>query len=73
MRSLAYCELLCINTQGLVECLQPYPEFSEKFLGEFPNDLTYNLREGHEDIEVSESFALFLCFVNRGSGRGVEN
>ncbi|XP_076458511.1 LOW QUALITY PROTEIN: voltage-gated delayed rectifier potassium channel KCNH8-like [Babylonia areolata] len=55
VRSLAYCELLCINTQGLVECLQPYPEFSEKFLSEFPNDLTYNLREGHEDIEDDDT------------------
>lgn len=52
VRSLAFCELLCINTQGLVECLQPYPVFSEKFQKEFPNDLTYNLREGHEDIHV---------------------
>ncbi|XP_076453438.1 voltage-gated delayed rectifier potassium channel KCNH8-like isoform X2 [Babylonia areolata] len=55
VRSLAYCELLCINTQGLTECLQPYPDFSEKFLKEFPNDLTYNLREGHEDIEDDDT------------------
>ncbi|KAL8577641.1 hypothetical protein ACOMHN_020250 [Nucella lapillus] len=55
VRSLAYCELLCVNTQGLTECLQPYPDFSEKFLKEFPNDLTYNLREGHEDIEEDDT------------------
>ena len=52
VRSLAYCELLCISTQGLAECLQPYPAFTDTFLQEFPNDLTYNLREGHEDFEV---------------------
>ncbi|XP_025102647.1 potassium voltage-gated channel subfamily H member 8-like isoform X3 [Pomacea canaliculata] len=55
VRSLAFCELLCINTQGLVECLQPYPVFSEKFQKEFPNDLTYNLREGHEDIHDDDT------------------
>lgn len=64
VRSLAYCELLCINTQGLVECLQPYPEFTEKFLEEFPNDLTYNLREGHEDIQVNGTKDCVQCRVN---------
>ncbi|KAK7506782.1 hypothetical protein BaRGS_00002257, partial [Batillaria attramentaria] len=60
VRSLAYCELLCIDNGGLVECLQPYPDFCDKFLEEFPNDLTYNLREGHEDIQVSSNLSSFL-------------
>ncbi|XP_067648640.1 potassium voltage-gated channel subfamily H member 8-like isoform X3 [Haliotis asinina] len=49
VRSLAYCELLCINLKGLLDALALYPEFSEKFAQEIQHDLTYNLREGHDD------------------------
>ncbi|KAH9498165.1 Potassium voltage-gated channel sub H member 8 [Bulinus truncatus] len=55
VRSLAYCELLCIQVKGLVEALLLYPDFAETFNSELPNDLTYNVREGHEDHSDDES------------------
>ncbi|RUS72658.1 hypothetical protein EGW08_019580, partial [Elysia chlorotica] len=55
VRSLAYCELLCIQVKGLVESLLLYPDYAETFNTELPNDLTYNVREGHEDHSDDES------------------
>ncbi|XP_055870804.1 potassium voltage-gated channel subfamily H member 8-like isoform X3 [Biomphalaria glabrata] len=55
VRSLAYCELLCIQVKGLVDALLLYPDFAETFSTELPNDLTYNVREGHEDHSDDES------------------
>ncbi|GFS22481.1 potassium voltage-gated channel subfamily H member [Elysia marginata] len=55
VRSLAYCELLCIQVKGLVESLLLYPDYADTFNTELPNDLTYNVREGHEDHSDDES------------------
>ncbi|XP_012936081.1 potassium voltage-gated channel subfamily H member 4 isoform X2 [Aplysia californica] len=55
VRSLAYCELLCIQVKGLCESILLYPDFAETFSRELPNDLTCNVREGHEDHSDDES------------------
>ncbi|KAH9498163.1 Potassium voltage-gated channel sub H member 8, partial [Bulinus truncatus] len=46
---------LSIRVKGLVEALLLYPDFAETFNSELPNDLTYNVREGHEDHSDDES------------------
>ena len=48
VKSLTYCDLQCINLQGLHEVLNLYPEYSHRFCQDIQHDLTYNLREGHE-------------------------
>ncbi|BFZ21773.1 hypothetical protein BsWGS_24811 [Bradybaena similaris] len=55
VRSLAYCELLCIQVKGLVEALLLYPDYADTFVADLPNDLTCNVREGHEDHSDDES------------------
>ena len=52
MKSLTYCDLQCIFLRGLLEVLEVYPDFAEKFAEDIPHDLTYNLREGYEEEEV---------------------
>lgn len=49
LKALTYCDLKCIHIPGLLEVLKLYPEFSDTFYSEILHDLTFNLREGHED------------------------
>ncbi|RZF48288.1 hypothetical protein LSTR_LSTR014494 [Laodelphax striatellus] len=46
VKALTYCDLKCINIQGLVEVLRLYPEYQQQFAHDIQHDLTYNLREG---------------------------
>ncbi|KAM4631517.1 voltage-gated delayed rectifier potassium channel KCNH8 [Polymixia lowei] len=48
VKALTYCDLQCINLRGLYEVLDLYPEYSHRFMQDIQQDLTYNLREGHE-------------------------
>ncbi|KAK6638166.1 hypothetical protein RUM44_008594 [Polyplax serrata] len=48
VRALTYCDLKCIQVQGLVEVLRLYPEYQQQFANDIQHDLTYNLREGYE-------------------------
>ncbi|KAL5005757.1 hypothetical protein ScPMuIL_016915 [Solemya velum] len=55
VRSLTYCELQCIHIKGLLDVLNLYPEFAEKFCQDIKHDLTYNLREGSDESEDDEA------------------
>lgn len=46
VKALTYCDLKCLNIQGLAEVLKMYPEFAEEFCNDIVHDLSYNLREG---------------------------
>ncbi|XP_075683334.1 voltage-gated delayed rectifier potassium channel KCNH8 isoform X3 [Rhinoderma darwinii] len=48
VKALTYCDLQCIILKGLYEVLDFYPEYAHKFVDDIQQDLTYNLREGHE-------------------------
>jgi potassium voltage-gated channel Eag-related subfamily H protein 8 len=48
VKALTYCDLKCINMQGLVDVLRLYPEYQQEFANDIQHDLTYNLREGYE-------------------------
>ncbi|XP_050537378.1 potassium voltage-gated channel subfamily H member 8 isoform X2 [Daktulosphaira vitifoliae] len=48
VKALTYCDLKCINVQGLVEVLRLYPEYQQEFAHDIQHDLTYNIREGYE-------------------------
>lgn len=48
VKALTYCDLKCINMQGLVDVLRLYPEYQHEFANDIQHDLTYNLREGYE-------------------------
>ncbi|XP_037330289.2 potassium voltage-gated channel subfamily H member 8 [Pungitius pungitius] len=48
VKALTYCDLQCVNLRGLYEVLDLYPEYSQNFVHDIQQDLTYNLREGHE-------------------------
>jgi potassium voltage-gated channel Eag-related subfamily H protein 8 len=48
VKALTYCDLKCINIQGLVDVLRLYPEYEQEFANDILHDLTYNLREGYE-------------------------
>ncbi|XP_018909518.1 voltage-gated delayed rectifier potassium channel KCNH8 isoform X2 [Bemisia tabaci] len=52
VKALTYCDLKCINIQGLVEVLRLYPEYQQEFANDIQHDLTYNLREGYEAEEA---------------------
>ncbi|KAK6172039.1 hypothetical protein SNE40_018005 [Patella caerulea] len=54
VRSLAYCELQCLNIRGLIDALSLYPEFAEKFAEDIQHDLTYNLRDCRDDEDKEE-------------------
>ncbi|XP_031442518.1 potassium voltage-gated channel subfamily H member 8 [Clupea harengus] len=57
VKSLTYCDLQCINLQGLHEVLNLYPEYSHRFCQDIQHDLTYNLREGHESHVISRTIS----------------
>ncbi|XP_054461813.1 potassium voltage-gated channel subfamily H member 8 [Anoplopoma fimbria] len=48
VKALTYCDLQCVNLRGLYDVLDLYPEYSNRFVQDIQQDLTYNLREGHE-------------------------
>ncbi|XP_034748600.1 potassium voltage-gated channel subfamily H member 8 [Etheostoma cragini] len=48
VKALTYCDLQCVNLKGLYDVLDLYPEYSHRFVQDIQQDLTYNLREGHE-------------------------
>ncbi|XP_072226361.1 voltage-gated delayed rectifier potassium channel KCNH8 [Leuresthes tenuis] len=48
VKALTYCDLQCVNLKGLYDVLDLYPEYSHHFVQDIQQDLTYNLREGHE-------------------------
>ncbi|CAG5890851.1 unnamed protein product [Menidia menidia] len=52
VKALTYCDLQCVNLKGLYEVLDLYPEYSQNFVQDIQQDLTYNLREGHETHAV---------------------
>uniref|UniRef100_T1KB18 Cyclic nucleotide-binding domain-containing protein n=1 Tax=Tetranychus urticae TaxID=32264 RepID=T1KB18_TETUR len=49
VKALTYCDLKSIHISGLLEVLKLYPEFAETFCAEIIHDLTFNLRESHDD------------------------
>jgi len=51
VKSLTYCDLQCIQLNGLKSVLHMYPEFGDKCANDLLHDLTYNLREGYIDPE----------------------
>ncbi|XP_024084658.1 potassium voltage-gated channel subfamily H member 8 isoform X2 [Cimex lectularius] len=51
VKALTYCDLKCINIQGLVDVLRLYPEYQQMFAKDIQHDLTYNMREGYEAEE----------------------
>ncbi|XP_056375924.1 potassium voltage-gated channel subfamily H member 8 isoform X2 [Hyla sarda] len=53
VKALTYCDLQCIILKGLYEVLDFYPEYAHKFVEDIQQDLTYNLREGHESDRMS--------------------
>lgn len=60
VKALTYCDLQCINLKGLYEVLDLYPEYSHHFVQDIQQDLTYNLREGHEThVSASKTCTLF--------------
>ncbi|XP_025832214.1 potassium voltage-gated channel subfamily H member 8-like [Agrilus planipennis] len=54
VRALTYCDLKCINMQGLIEVLRLYPEYQQEFANDIQHDLTFNVREGYEAEQESE-------------------
>ncbi|KAG8446663.1 hypothetical protein GDO86_014205 [Hymenochirus boettgeri] len=48
VKALTYCDLQYLTLRGLMEVLELYPEFSNKFMADIHHDLTFNLREGSE-------------------------
>ena len=49
VKSLTYCDLQCIQLNGLKETLLMYPEFARRCANDLLHDLTYNLRDGFVD------------------------
>ncbi|KAH8400696.1 hypothetical protein KR009_000381 [Drosophila setifemur] len=60
IKALTYCDLKCIHMGGLVEVLRLYPEYQQQFANDIQHDLTFNLREGYEnmDSDIGPSFPL---------------
>ena len=65
LKALTYCDLKCIHITGLLEVLKLYPEFSDVFHEEILHDLSFNLREQHE-----EGNAMLLAPGGSGGGGG---
>ncbi|XP_049823691.1 potassium voltage-gated channel subfamily H member 8 isoform X2 [Aethina tumida] len=58
VRALTYCDLKCIHMQGLVDVLRLYPEYQQQFANDIQHDLTFNVREGYEVEQESETNGL---------------
>ncbi|XP_059828329.1 potassium voltage-gated channel subfamily H member 8 [Hypanus sabinus] len=69
VKALTYCDLQCINLKGLYEVLELYPEYSQKFKEDIYNNLTYNLREGHEGDGVSR-LSHKPCIMSQSESNG---
>lgn len=54
LKALTYCDLKCIHIGGLLEVLKLYPEFSDTFHDEIIHDLSFNLREQHEELTADD-------------------
>ncbi|XP_056153960.1 potassium voltage-gated channel subfamily H member 8 [Lampris incognitus] len=74
VKALTYCDLQCINLKGLFEVLDLYPEYSHRFVQDIQQDLTYNLREGHETHVKSRLSTTTLDTQSevRGNGRAIQ-
>ncbi|OCT61995.1 potassium voltage-gated channel subfamily H member 4 [Xenopus laevis] len=48
VKALTYCDLQYLSLRGLLEVLELYPEYCNKFMADIHHDLTFNLREGSE-------------------------
>ncbi|XP_070777287.1 voltage-gated delayed rectifier potassium channel KCNH8 [Enoplosus armatus] len=68
VKALTYCDLQCINLKGLYEVLDLYPEYSHHFVQDIQQDLTYNLREGHE-THVKARLSTTALDTQSGMGR----
>ncbi|XP_065200831.1 potassium voltage-gated channel subfamily H member 8 isoform X3 [Planococcus citri] len=66
VKALTYCDLKCINMQGLIDVLRLYPEYQQEFAHDIQHDLTYNLREGYEaeDLDINEVPVLTLPSIS---------
>ena len=58
VKSLTYCDLLCVPLAGLQSVLDMYPELAEKFMSDLAHDLTYNLREGYVDPDEDDMITM---------------
>ncbi|XP_076006052.1 voltage-gated delayed rectifier potassium channel KCNH8 [Genypterus blacodes] len=73
VKALTYCDLQCVNLRGLYEVLDLYPEYSHHFVQDIQQDLTYNLREGHEThVKSRLSMTLNSQSLVRGNGRVIQ-
>ena len=54
VKSLTYCDLQCLNLEGLKGVLKLYYEFSEEFETNIINELAYNIREGFVDPDEKD-------------------
>nr|XP_015212837.1 PREDICTED: potassium voltage-gated channel subfamily H member 8 isoform X1 [Lepisosteus oculatus] len=70
VKALTYCDLQCINLKGLYEVLDLYPEYAHKFVEDIQQDLTYNLREGHESDRISRLSNKTSLTQSEGKGNG---
>ncbi|XP_067360388.1 potassium voltage-gated channel subfamily H member 8 [Channa argus] len=70
VKALTYCDLQCINLKGLYEVLDLYPEYSHSFVQDIQQDLTYNLREGHETHVKARLSATALDIQSRVKKNG---
>ncbi|XP_070702239.1 voltage-gated delayed rectifier potassium channel KCNH8 [Pempheris klunzingeri] len=68
VKALTYCDLQCVNLKGLYEVLDLYPEYSHHFIQDIQQDLTYNLREGHE-THVKARLSTTTLDTQSGVGR----
>ena len=57
VKSLTYCDLQCIQLNGLKDALLMYPEFAQRCATDLLHDLTYNLRDGFVDPDDDETIA----------------
>ncbi|KAM9308566.1 voltage-gated delayed rectifier potassium channel KCNH8 [Gastrophryne carolinensis] len=73
VKALTYCDLQCIILKGLYEVLDFYPEYAHKFVEDIRQDLTYNLREGHESDRMSRHSCKSTLSQTEPKGNGSVN
>ncbi|XP_029445137.1 potassium voltage-gated channel subfamily H member 8 [Rhinatrema bivittatum] len=73
VKALTYCDLQCIILKGLYEVLDFYPEYAHKFVDDIQQDLTYNLREGHESDRMSKLTSKSTLSQTESKGNGSIN
>ncbi|KAK9504395.1 hypothetical protein O3M35_010735 [Rhynocoris fuscipes] len=74
VKALTYCDLKCVNIQGLVDVLKLYPEYQQMFARDIRHDLTYNLREGYEaeDSDMNGMPSLTLPSISEDDENAAE-